>query len=534
MASQILITTALKKCFNCAAVIAYRENVHGAPVDPNELTKYAGLLNDLRRVDNGVFPKVPFKQVVLGFANSMESKWKLCNEKEKWASQTANKLRAMLRDVQQALVKKEYNAKTAATATPTKSWISQFMDRDDLYGMGSDAGEEDPEEERPKEVDEEEDPEEEDPADEVEAGAKMKRPAKVMKRPSSNKLELQDFTYGWDDEQFVAWRASDAMSTRELSMEVRADTETNKVNAIFKNTDGSTTTWTVPGLQASALPRLRAAGGASQKGSLETHWAKTTGNVETYVKDDMRKQNHSYIVWQKHADKAGKKDQVTQLLTTDVEDKKKALLFMIDLATKVHAGVMSKHDARVAKNEAYPSSSKRKLPAAASGSNDGAKMKRPAAAGANDDAQNDGENSTKMKRPAAAGAAAADEGAGDDSADMKRPAAAGAAATGKDDDPMAIMKRPAVAGAAASEGAGDDSAEVELEDDDDDDPDLKKRPAAALRRPAAAPDAAQKSSPATAHEADVGGGQPAAAEEPAAAKTTLPPPPPMPIFLSER
>ncbi len=96
--------------------LKYREVLAG-PQDKQEIAKHTDLLKDLPRT----VAQLPLVTALKALATKKEDVWHLAAEKTAWATVTARQLRAMNRDVAQALVK----AKGKEKAGP--DWLRPFL-----------------------------------------------------------------------------------------------------------------------------------------------------------------------------------------------------------------------------------------------------------------------------------------------------------------------------------------------------------------------------------------------------------------------
>ena len=107
----------LKEELQSPVVIGYRESLSGKR-DIEQLTKHKNLI----RRTPPMKPK-ELTQLLECVAAAKEDEWHLCGEASGWAKQTSKRLRAMKRDISQALVKT-----TSDPKRPGPGWLQDFMD----------------------------------------------------------------------------------------------------------------------------------------------------------------------------------------------------------------------------------------------------------------------------------------------------------------------------------------------------------------------------------------------------------------------
>ena len=105
--------------------IQYRSDVDAGGVDPKQITLHAELLLGLRQFKNH-FAQKWLAKVLSSVADRKESDWNLADEQAEWATETSKRLRAMLRDISQGLVKLKAKQKSGNDGKPAQ-WLKPFV-----------------------------------------------------------------------------------------------------------------------------------------------------------------------------------------------------------------------------------------------------------------------------------------------------------------------------------------------------------------------------------------------------------------------
>lgn len=272
----------------------YRKEFNG-PLNQSKLREYGNLLRDLRSgpCPNGAVVPATMEKAFKDLAAENEHHWCLGLAAEEWAVSNAKRLRAMLRDVQQAFIKSRGKA-------PPK-WLEEFCVDNVL-----------------KAEDTPESPE---------------KAAEQPAEPEGTQLdeEGQGYDFGYCDEMNLAWRRdpNEPDSKKHYCKTLRAPAEAkddDEPEAVWA--DG--VRWRVPGMLCSDV--------VQKKKTLEVLWSsRNQVGDELFIKASSSKNKEWYILWQ---NVGGKRVQKMQIATHDRpnEWKKTALDFLTKLGDQYAAG----------------------------------------------------------------------------------------------------------------------------------------------------------------------------------------------------
>ena len=113
----------MKKELQTPVLISYRESLQGAR-NTEQLSKYRSLIQSV--------PDVALKTLVewlITVAKDKEDQWHLAADVDSWALQTAKRLKAMKRDVAQAILK----ARGSGKCPP--QWLQPFLDSEGIANL---------------------------------------------------------------------------------------------------------------------------------------------------------------------------------------------------------------------------------------------------------------------------------------------------------------------------------------------------------------------------------------------------------------
>lgn len=313
------IAELLAKHIHTAEALVYRDEVSKGTAQPPLIHKHVSLLQDIRQTC-GSITKLAAEHAFRKRASDMEEEWHLATGLDSWAIKRGAMLRAMLRDINQNLLK----AKSRRTMP---AWLLPFSDRDGAaHGTREEPPAEGDEDDEGEEEDEEGEEEEEVEPDEEE---EEKRP-EVHKKPAANEKEVKEvkeeketkpsaattYVYKWADYHKTAYRmkAEEDPKTakRDYCLEVVApDGSLDTDEAIAKWADGDS--WRIPNHSSGDVRRAqRASSGQAPLWSGDIAADSST----VFLKPCRSKEKQWLILWHKVGNK---NRQILQVITSKMQ-----------------------------------------------------------------------------------------------------------------------------------------------------------------------------------------------------------------------
>ena len=299
--------------------IMYRSTMAGR-LESTLIEKHSLLLRLLRESQTHIAQSV-LEAEFYGLAEECESEWHLASEKKAYAETSSRRVRAMLRDISQNLMKYKGRAREAHP-----SWLREFVSGDDQTIAKNDQSK------RPRAS-----------SSSVTAGDKKQK---------AKETDDDRWVIGYEEEMQAAWRMDEGMSVREYCDEVlcpeSADSGDECV-AIWRR-DGMT--WRIPSLLARewrAQHDLRGCGGTS---SLEVWWhgVHEEGD-EVELKDCKSKARRWIILWHPAKGRAKKQRAQMSVELYDEATLSQAVAWMTSVAKDYAKNKITIEQVRILKDE---------------------------------------------------------------------------------------------------------------------------------------------------------------------------------------